>query len=342
MTWLTWRQFRAQAVVVYAALAGFAVVLAVTGPRLARLARLDQSVFDHLTRADRDLFYVGIVVLAAVPGLLGAFWGAPLVARELEMGTHRLVWNQSVTRGRWLAAKLGCAVLASALGVGVLTWLVTWWSHPIDGALSSTHGSLPSRLTPVSFAMRGVVPVAYGVFAVVLGVLIGTVLRRSLVAMALTLAVFTALQVVVPLWVRPHLAAPVRAHITISRATLDGIESSGPGTPLRLQVHTAGRGDWLLSNQTVDAAGRAVALPSWMSDCLPPPPAPGTPTPTRVAADGDPLGGCLDRLSAEGYRQLVVYQPASRFWRLQWTESGLYLGLSALLAGASFVMIRRR
>ena len=39
MIWLTWRQFRAQAVAVSAALAAFAILLLVTGPHLVTLAR---------------------------------------------------------------------------------------------------------------------------------------------------------------------------------------------------------------------------------------------------------------------------------------------------------------
>ena len=44
----------------------------------------------------------GLILLAAV---IGVFWGAPLVARELEQGTQRLVWTQSVTRRRWFSTK---------------------------------------------------------------------------------------------------------------------------------------------------------------------------------------------------------------------------------------------
>ena len=118
-----------------------------------------RDVYDLLTGNDRLLFYGGIAVLAVAPAVIGIFWGAPLVARELETGTHRLAWNQSVTRSRWLATKLGFTVLATAVAVGILTLAITWWAHPIDGATGSSRGSLPSRLTPISFAMRGIVPV---------------------------------------------------------------------------------------------------------------------------------------------------------------------------------------
>jgi hypothetical protein len=345
MIWLTWRQFRAQAAAVAAIALAFALVLAATGRRLADLATTYRDVFDHLTANDRHLFYAGIVVIAVAPVIIGVFWGAPLVARELEAGTHRLAWTQSVTRTRWLAVKLGVTALAAATAVGLLTLAVTWWSQPLDGALSSTHGSLPARLTPVSFAMRGVVPIGYAVFGVVLGATLGAVLRRSLPAMAVTLAVLIFVQIAVPTWIRAHLMPTAEQTVTFDRQRLDGIgiSDNGPGTTTHVTVNTKGGvGNWVLSNQTVDASGRATGLPSWFGSCLPPPPAPGT-TEGPVKVQGpDTLDACFTRLNAEGYRQHVVYQPAKHFWPLQWVELALFLAVSGLLAGFCFWWVRRR
>jgi ABC-2 family transporter protein len=342
MIWLTWRQFRTQAAAVYAAVAAVAVVLAITGPRLVDLARIDPDVFDRLSTADRNLFFAGIIVVAVAPAVIGAFWGAPMVARELEAGTHRLAWNQTVTRTRWLAIKLGLTALAAAAAAGALTLAVTWWSSPIDGTVSSTRGSLPSRITPVTFAMRGIAPVGYAVFAVALGVALGMVLRRTVAAMALTLAIFIFVQIAVPLWVRPHLAAPVQQTLTFSEARFDGISSDGPGADVHLTLSTGSHDDWVLTNETVDASGHVAAVPAWMSDCLPAPPA-GSAGTVRSNANGRPaLEPCFTRLNQEGYRQRLVYHPASHFWPLQWAETALYLTLSGLLAGFSFWWIRRR
>jgi ABC-type transport system involved in multi-copper enzyme maturation permease subunit len=339
--WLTWRQFRTQFVAVYALVAAACVWLAVTGPALASLARRNNDVYDLLTGNDRLLFYGGIAVLAVAPAVIGIFWGAPLVARELETGTYRLAWTQSVTRGRWLATKLGLSVLATAVAIGVLTTAITWWARPIDGATGSQRGSLASRLTPISFAMRGIVPVGYAVFALLLGTLIGLILRRSVPAMAVTLAIYVFVQVAVPLWIRPHLVPPTTTSMVISRSTLDGIASDGSG-PFTITTHAAS-GDWILTNQTVDAHGRTAALPSWFSDCVPPPPGVAQPGgKTEVTSGSGTLDACLTRLTDEGYRQRVVYQAHNQFWRLQWAETGLYLGASALLAGLSFRWIRRR
>jgi hypothetical protein len=340
--WLSWRQLRIQALAAAVGVAAAAVVLAVTGPHLADLTG---NVFDQLTRGDRWLYNAGVVVLAVAPAVLGAFWGAPLVARELEAGTHRLVWTQSVTRRRWLATRLGLALLAAAVTMGVLALAVTWWASPLDGLQSDTRGSLPARLTPVVFGMRGIVPVAYGVFAVALGVAIGAVLRRSLAAMAVTLAVYVFVQIAMPIWVRPHLVPPVRERVTLSAQTLDGISLRGdkPGGPVTITAHTANPTDWVLSNRTLDPSGRVVdALPSWFAQCLPPPPGTEQPAeagPVRAKAD---LQACVTRLTNEGYRQQLVYQPASRFWALQWAETGVFAVASALLAWFTFWWVRRR
>ena len=197
-------------------------------------------------------------------------------------------------------------------------------------------------MTPISFAMRGVVPVGYAVFALLLGTLVGLVLRRSVAAMAVTLAVYVFVQIAVPLWVRPHLLPPVTSSTVISRTTLAGIGSDGSG-PFQISTHTGDPRDWILTNQTVDAQGRATALPSWFGTCLPPPPSSGTPSgKTQVTAGPGTLEDCFTRLADEGYRQHMVYQPYTHFWRLQWAETGLYLAASGVLAGLSFWWTRRR
>ena len=339
MIWLSWRQFRLQAVTAVAAVAAVVVVLALTGPRLADLAAAGAAqVFDRLTPTDITLFWAGVIVVAGLPALVGAFWGAPLVAQELERGTHRLAWTQSVTRTRWLTTKLVVTAVAAALAVGAVAVAVSLWSAPLDGVVGSTRGSLPGHLTPVSFAMRGVVPVAYAVFAVVLGATLGAVLRRPIPAMALTLALYVVVQVVVPLGVRPHLVAPITATVTINADTLDGIAADPSGRLDSITVHTGDRDDWILSNETLDRTGLVATLPTWLADCVAPP----TTTAVNGGVRATPIDPCLARLTAEGYTQRVVYQPADRFWPIQWAEAALYLAASCLLAGFCVWWTRKR
>lgn len=345
MTWLIWRQIRTQFLVVYALVALAAVVLALTGPRLAELTPVDGSIFGQLTESDRFIYYSGIVVIAVVPALIGIFWGAPLVARELENGTHRLAWNQSVTRTRWLAAKLGVATLATAVAVGTLTLAITWWADPLDGIQSETRGSLPSRLAPVAFAMRGIVPIGYAVFALVLGVTLGVLLRRSLPAMALTLAVYVAAQIAVPFVVRPHLVPPQTQTVEISMETMRGIGSHGDSDVIEFEARAADPSDWVIDNDTINSAGEVVALPAWFADCMPGPPRAPTAGAPDVQVDAPPedsLDTCFARLTSEGYEQRLMVQPVSHFWPLQWAETGLYGAVSALLAGLTFWWTRRK
>src|ERR687884_617852 len=67
-------------------------------------------------RQQRTETVVAAALLALLaPGLIGLLFAAPLV-HQLEQGTHRLDWTQSITRGRWIAGKLGLAALAAVAG----------------------------------------------------------------------------------------------------------------------------------------------------------------------------------------------------------------------------------
>ena len=136
---LSWRQFRLQALIAVGLLVAVAVLLAMTGPHLAHLyqvyARAQAACVNvgncrtlsvEVGELDRLLELLG-TTLVGIPALLGAFWGAPLITRELETGTHRLAWTQSVTRGQWLAAKLGVVGISSVAVTGLLSLMVTWW-----------------------------------------------------------------------------------------------------------------------------------------------------------------------------------------------------------------------
>ena len=75
--------------------------------------------------------------IACLPALIGACWGAPLVARELETGTFRLAWNQSVTRTRWLAVKLAVVGLTTMAVTEGLSLMQAWWAAPLAVSLVS-------------------------------------------------------------------------------------------------------------------------------------------------------------------------------------------------------------
>jgi ABC-type transport system involved in multi-copper enzyme maturation permease subunit len=348
MIWLTWRQFRTQVLVVAGVVALLAIVLAVTGPGL--LNDYQSNKTDFLRRVDfeqinRILYLAGEALMYAVPPVIGAFWGAPLIARELETGTHRLVWTQSISRSRWLAIKLGLSGLAVIVVTGLLSLAVSWWSDPIDDAIGSGDSSgifnVP-RLMPAIFGARGVVPIGYAAFAFALGVTIGLLVRRSVVAIALTLAAVVLVQILSPFFLRPHLLTPDQATVIVTRENMRGLQLSGPddsATVMQIEAKLPGSGFWKLSEHTVNAAGQVQkTLPGYLATCGGPPPGA---TPEQAAQPRPSFDACFKRLADEGYRQQITYIPASRFWALQWREAGVFFALALALTGFCFWRIRR-
>jgi ABC-type transport system involved in multi-copper enzyme maturation permease subunit len=348
MIWLTWRQFRGSIAMLGALLGVVGVLLALTGPDMA--SRYSTGIaacvkndscndfFDKFFDTYSLPFLASTLVVLVLPGLVGLFWGAPLITRELEAGTYLLVWNQSITRTRWLAVKLAVMGLVAVAAACLSSLAVTWWSAPMD----KSAGSGFALMSPLVSDARGVVPMAYAAFTFVLGVTVGMIVRRTLPAMALTLALFVALQIAMPLLVRPYLIAPVHAAIELGPANVDGVHHGGKDGELILEIGEqvpVDSGAWVLASALVDPAGHTIAegrpIPVSTSSgpCAPVPPS---------ARSGDPMALCFAELNRLGYRQAATYHPTSGFWPLQWVEAGLYALLTLGLTGLCFRWIRRR
>jgi len=343
MIWLTWRQFRAQSIVTVGMLAVLGVTMVVTGLQLAHLYdasgiaschahgncnSLTSRFLDELraSAAYKPLFFTGIGVLYAAPALIGIFWGAPLITRELEAGTFRLAWNQSVTRTRWLAVKLGLVGLTAMATAGLFSLLVSWWASPIDHVIATAQAggaSSFSRLNPLVFDARGITPVGYAAFAFALGVTIGVLIRRTVPAMAATLAAFAAVQLAWPNWIRPHLITPVRQVLPLDVSNLSGL-MIGDNNSATVIAGVSKPGAWVLSNQTINAAGHLFTGPA------------------PSACGSGSFRACTAALGRLHLRQLVTYQPASRYWAFQWYETVIFVAAAVALAGFCFWWIRRR
>lgn len=324
MIWLTWRQHRMEAVGAIIALSIVAGFLLLTG--LPMRAAFDDRVQQCLNLSGGAYLQHGcqgvlrdfeteatfndlIAYFNFLPALAGLFIGAPLVAREIERGTHRLVWTQGITRLRWISTKLmlvtaGCAITAVAFTVAM-----TWWRAPID----QVQGSL----LPVGFDFEGVMPTAYALFAFALGVAIGTVICRTVPAMAITLLAFLAIRLPVEDLLRPHYMAPLT---TISAATQ-------PGADPRL----SGRGDWILQGGLMDSAHHRLTNAE-MSQLY------------SMAAKGadNTKGGADAYVQAHGYLSYVDLHPASRFWAFQGIEAAIFVGLAVLLLAFTVWWVRSR
>ncbi len=332
-----WTRFRTQALVGAVVLAIAGAVLLVTGIQLnhayyaaAAVCRQQGNCAHMFTYAFPSQGYLNAgnslgAAGLAVPGLIGMFWGAPLVARELETGTFRLVWTQGVTRTRWLAAKLAVAGAAAIAAGELFTLMVAWWSSPIHKANAGY-----SEFTAGSFH-TGVAPAGYAAFAFALGVTAGLLIRRTLPAMAVTLAVFTAVIIAFPIWVRPHLIPPVQATSTLSLASIanmPGVGAFNGRLSLVPGAAAAPPGAWVISSSQLTTPDGRASSSEPAGPCADPP--------SRSAAQA-----CNDYIESLHLRQTVTYQPASRYWAFQLAETGIYLALALALVGFSFWRMNR-
>ncbi len=312
MTFVIWRLHRAHVLIAGAGLAALALLLVITGVHMAHTYDTALSTCAAtnscnqlptlLFQADRPLVELvsGTMIL---PALLGVLWGAPLVAGETEARTTDLIWTQSVPRRRWMLSNMGWALAAAAWWGALLTLLVSWWRIP--------ENALFDRLSPGPFDIQGIVPIAYSVFAMSLGIATGVLLRRTLPAVATALAGFIAIRAAVALYLRQHFMTPV-THITPINVNW----SSGS------LAHS-----WWLAGYITTPSGHGSSATGIQI-----PPACQTPVYRRFE-------NCL---AAHGYHRIVTYQPAGRFWTFQAMEAGLFTLLSLILLAAAYRVITTR
>lgn len=332
MTWLTWRQFRIPALSVFAVLAAIGVLLLISGLELR----------GETNFSDQDFMYgATLLVMYALPAVIGVFWGVPLVTRELETGTHSLVWNQTVTRKQWLMTKLGVGVLTAVVATGLLSLAVSWWASPIDTLNDlDPQATTTTRMSPLVFDARGIAPIGYAVFAFVLGVALGIALRRTVTAMAVTLVAFVAVMVAVPFLVRPYILPASEETVTVTDSNIWQIRGD-EDMKLESIAVTQPAGSWVLTNETVDRDGNTVSpLPASLHPCMPAPPSGRAGETAALPLDQMPDECIAQGFADLGYKQRLTYQPGSHFWPLQWIELAFFLALSALLTWFCFRRIR--
>jgi hypothetical protein len=248
MIWLTWRQHRLEGLMTLGVLAVIGVFLLLTGRAMA--TSFQQLGLSHCLSLQTppgspcpDLIMafgtqygslqIFDILLIFLPLLLGALVGAPLVAREVEQRTHRLVWTQSITRRRWLSVKLALVLVVGLLASGALLAVLIWWYHP----WAQLNGSFGTN----AYDTSGPVWVAETLLALALGVLAGTLTRRVGPAIFLTIVLFVAIRVpVASLW-RPNFEAPITQTTPIGQ--VNNTQS------------TVSTQDWIVSQGYIDAQG---------------------------------------------------------------------------------------
>lgn len=317
---LTWRQHRAQLLTAVALVLALCGYLAFTGHQMTSFMAsigLSACLSAHgqcnvlaeafLTRFNGSTH--AFPLLDLVPLLAGLFWGAPLVARETERGTHRMAWTQSVSRRRWLSVKLAAFIGAAIVAAAAVSLALAWWLRPYDQLMAAGAGGNVNRMAPSVYDLSGIVPAASALFAFALGTAAGALIRRTVPAMAVTLGGYLALRL--PLEsLRYHVIAPLTAH---------GRFGSTPQVPLSAYV---------MGNSYTDASGHPVSFSAMVNACQ--------------AKHGGEVGVRLSCLAAKGFRFSTTYQPDSRFWTIQGIEASIFLAAAiALLAVAAWWTLRR-
>jgi hypothetical protein len=308
VTWVAWRQHRTQAIAVAALLAvicGYMLAVGLSVNDFAEGSGLLACLADggDCSRAsgamvNRFDFYVGVTLFVSwLPLLVGAFWGAPVVAREVERGTHLLAWTQSVSRTRWLAVRLVVVVATLIAAMALLSYMTGWLHQAYYGRAG---GGTDANLAE----LHGLIPPALAVAVLGVGVAVGTLLRRTLPAMGVTLAVGFGLYLLAGrltnLLVPPlrRIAAPGELANTIAGETQLGVF-------------------WM------DAAGNESGFEDLAKIC--------------------PVNGEFTACAADnGYRTFVLYQPDDRFWTLQGVHAGILVAVGLAMLALAFWRLRRR
>jgi ABC-type transport system involved in multi-copper enzyme maturation permease subunit len=246
MIWVSWRQHRGQAIGCLGVLAALAVYAVLVGTSM-RTAFGNDGLAACLARSQGTACPAGVTafmnefgsevniafwsVALIVPGLIGVLVGAPLIARELEYGTWRLAWSQTVPRARWLAVKLALVTGGLIVVGAAMTAVITWYRAPMD--------RLTGRFLHNIYDFEGLVLTAYILCAFGFAVLAGLLLRRSIPAMVAAFIPWLAVRLVVEFVFRPHFMAPLTATGSCAR---------GCGYGIGFVPQATGRiGDWVLS-----------------------------------------------------------------------------------------------
>ena len=209
IVWVSWRQHRFALGGMATLLGALALYLWLTGLQLhhsfAAACHPASSLDCAINYTGR--YGIGSIIasifLQAVPALIGAFVGGPVLARELETGTYRYAWTQGFGRWRWALGKLVVLAVAVAAAAEAFSLLFSWYNQPFVAAgYTIPFSARVFDLLGVSFA-------AWTLAAFAIGALAGMLIRRVVPTIAVTLAVYAGLAFATAVYLRQHYLTPL-------------------------------------------------------------------------------------------------------------------------------------
>jgi hypothetical protein len=315
LVWVTWRQHRVALAGVAVLFGVLALYLLITGlqihsdyramaschPAGSALCQVTSKPFgDYHQTAGYVCF-----ILLLIPPLVGVFVGAPVLARELETGTFRFAWTQGCGRLRWAVAKLALLAIAVTAAAGAFSLLFSWYYQPFFAA------RFDGVLAPQLFVLRGVDYAAWALLAFSLSAIAGALIRRTVPAMAASLAAWAGLYLATVLKLRQHYQTPLLTK----------------GSPSYYNP------PWVVSTWYTGPNGATVGQQTIRNVMAY--------APASVRNSRNPNAASA-YLTAHHYTQWTSYHPESRYWHFQLIEGGWLLVLSVILLAATIWLVRRK
>jgi hypothetical protein len=313
VSWLTWRQHRADAVAAGALVAALGIgviLLLVLSPHLypdGAQRCTGTATFSSCLTLNPQLgssawswISLGGLLFPILVGIVGA----KTIGREFEGNGYLLAWTQGVPRRQWFLSRtlvLGCGTMA---GAAVLAVVMQGWFAAQRGAGDPIWDG---------FEVGPIALLGYTLFALALGMAAGALFKRASPAVALTLFSYIAVRVTIAVGARTRYLAPLEASSVMSTSPAgSNVTSSGyPGVPA---------GGWTTGSPVdVDAAGHTMTA---ASGCFSAPPVPAGCYPAPITI-------------------LQPYQPASRFWLFQGIEAAIFVGLALALFALAYRLTMR-